>query len=198
MVWPTMIIDNLKDVQGIIQEDVSYNFVVDLTGTPANDKYPEIKISIGNHSVWNGTVVDNLLLKFSSIDIDAAEFNFEIAYFNKMEDDTVVDKDGTIVANQSVKINAISINDLSITGNQLLEHSETNYFLTESQQIAYNNNSYPWESVKTDTIWNNGVWQIKLQKPIIASLIKQKYVSRQVFELSHADILNKLQNYFRE
>jgi hypothetical protein len=193
-----MIIDNIKDVQDIIKEEISYTFAVDLVGSPANGRYPEIKIMIGNSQVWSGAVVDNTLLKFNCVDIAAPEVNFEIEYFNKLENDTVVDHNGTIVANQSVKINSVAINELLITGHQLLEHSSTNYFLTEGQKAAYTSNNFPWESVKTDTIWNNGVWQIKLQKPIIASLIKQKYVSRQVFELSHLDILNKLQNYFRE
>ena len=171
---------------------------VDLTGYPANQRYPEINISIGTQLVWSGPVVDNLLLEFDSVSIDLPEFSFEIEYFNKLENDTVVADDGTIVANQSVKINAVMINDVLITGNRLLEHSSTDYCLTESQKIAYTSNVYPWESVKTDTIWNNGVWKIKLQKPIVAGLIKQKYISRQVFELPHTDILNKLQNYFRE
>jgi hypothetical protein len=70
--------------------------------------------------------------------------------------------------------------------------------LTEAQTNAYNSNGFPWKDVKTNTLWNNGTWKIKLHKPITASLIKQKGINRQVFELSHADILNKLQNYFKE
>jgi hypothetical protein len=193
-----MIIDNIDSILDIIKEDNCYNFFISLTGTPANGNYPKIKISIDGQLVWSGQVIDAASLKFTSIVAVAPCIDFEIQYYNKLDNDTVVNKDGTIIENQSVKINSLEINNLLISGNQLMEYSSTNYMLTDGQKDAYNSNNFPWEGVKTDTLWNNGTWQIKLQRPVIANLTKQKYVARQVFELSHLDILSKLQNYFRE
>ena len=193
-----MIINNIQDIRDIISELDLYNFTIELIGTPVNDRYPEVKLSIDNQIVWTGAIVNSIFLNFDSIVIDNPEVCLEIDYFNKLDNDTIVDENEIIVANQSVKINSLSINGLLISGDHLPFYSSTTYRLTETQTAAYNSNSFPWKDVKTNILWNNGSWKIKLRKPIIASLIKQKGLTRQVFELSHSDILNKLQNYFKE
>jgi len=193
-----MIIDNIPDIQDIIKESDSYNFDIELIGTPVHERYPEIKISIDSQTVWSGQIRSDTFLKFNSVIIDGPVVNLEIDYYNKLDNDTIVDKTGLIIANQSVKLNSLKINDLLISGTWLSEYSNTTYRLTEEQKSAYNSNSFPWKNVKTDVLWNNGSWTLTLQKPIIAGFLKQKSISRQAFELSHLDILSKLQNYFRE
>ena len=43
--------------------------------------------------------------------------------------------------------------------------SLTNYNLTDSQKQAYTANNAHWENIKTNILYNNGVWEINLKKP---------------------------------
>lgn len=192
-----MIIDRLDDVQQLLHEGPVYRLSVNLSGSPASNNYPQVKLSINNTVIWTGAVKEQTVLDFPSLFVAEHYFNLQLEYFGKTDNDTVV-KDNKIVENQSVCINGISINDVEIVGHDLTAFSNTDYSLTESQQSAYNSNGFRWKSVKTDTLWDNGIWKLSLDKPVIASLIRQKHVAKQVFELSHTAILNKLQNYFRE
>lgn len=192
-----MIIDSIPEVMSLMQEDSVYNITIKLTGTPADNRYPAIRLFVSDCMIWTGTV-DVTELNFPSLPVYDPLFRLKIEYYNKTSNDTIVGANGEIISNQSVKIDQLTINDIELSGNQLIEISSTDYQLTDSQQQAYNNNGFPWKSVKTDTLWDNGTWHADIERPIIAGLIKQKHVARQVFELSHLDILSKLQNYFRE
>ena len=192
-----MIIDRLDDVQQLLHEGPVYRLLVNLSGSPASNNYPQARLSVNNTVIWTGAVKEQTVLDFPSLFVAEHCFNLQLEYFGKTDNDTVV-KDNKIVENQSVCINGIGINDVEIGGHDLIAFSNTDYSLTESQQSAYNSNGFHWKSVKTDTLWDNGIWKLSLDKPVIASLIRQKHVAKQVFELSHTAILNKLQNYFRE
>lgn len=192
-----MIINRLDDVQQLIQESPIYQVTVALVGSPANSRYPQVRLLVNGTVIWSGSVNEKTVLTFPSLYVVENFFNLQIEYYGKTDNDTVI-KDDKIAENQSVRINGITINDVNIVGYDLMAYSSTDYSLTDSQQAAYNSNGFQWKNVKTDTLWDNGIWKLSLDKPVIASLIRQKHVAKQVFELSHAAILNKLQNYFRE
>ena len=77
-------------------------------------------------------------------------------------------------------------------------NSTTDYNLNAHDMAAFASQGYPWTNVKTNTLYNNGIWRICLQQPVLSDLLKRKEKIHHIFETSHTDVLSKLQQYFKE
>jgi len=189
------IIDSINEIQDLLKDDEQYSVKLGLTGFAAANRYPRAKVLINDAEVWNGTVNDTVL----SFRVTVFEdwLNIKIYYFDKTDNDTIV-QDGSIIENQYIKINYLECNHLCILGHSIANISLTNYNLTDSQKQAYTANNAHWENIKTDSLYNNGTWEVNLKKPIVASLIKQKQITQNIFEMPHTDVLSKLQQYFKD
>jgi hypothetical protein len=188
------IFDTIDEIQDLLKEDSQYHIRLGMTGYPAANKYPAVKVLIDNVELWAGNVA-NTELTFD-IESTADQLNVKILYFGKTDNDTIV-QDGNIIENQSVKIDYLQCNSACIVGYDLNDISLTNYNLTDSQKEAYTVNKFPWENIKTNCLYNNGVWEATLKKTILANLIKQKHKTQYIFDKEHDDILLKLQQYFK-
>lgn len=189
------LIDTIPNIQQLLKDSKTDTIKINLTGMPANGRYPEVKVFVNRQCYWQGIVqsttdivLDDLTLINKSVDIG-------VQYINKTDQDTKV-VDGQIVENQRVQINWVEINHLKLSGHKLINYSSTDYDLTDSQKDAYTAISARWEDIKTDVLYNNGTWKLYLKKPIITTLLKQKNSVWHVFETPHLDILHKLQQYF--
>lgn len=158
------------------------------------DRWPTVCVKVNHATIWTGPIQNNQTLIAENLNCKT-DVSIQIEYYGKQEQDTVVNN-GNIVANQHVCIAMIEIDDVCFKGSELANLSSADYNLTESQKAAYNINNFPWTHVKTDTLWNNGTWQINLRAPILTTLLKSKIYPKQVFELDHRDVLTRLQNIF--
>jgi hypothetical protein len=191
------IIDSIPEIQNLLIEDSTYIVKMGLTGTAANNKYPTVKILINHIEVYTGTVNQHELKFITEVPDHTCYLNIELHYINKTSDDTIV-INNMIVENQSVKINYIEINNLRILGHDLSNLSMANYNLTDAEKIEYNKLNAPWQCVKTDSMYNNGIWKVQFERPIITNLIKQKSTAMHIFDLPHNSVLFKLQQYFKK
>ena len=189
------IIDSIAEIQELLKDDTQYSIALGLVGVPARGNYPKVKVLINNAEVWNG-VVSNTSLSFTPTILENV-LNVKIEYFDKNDNDTIVEN-GVIVENQQLKIDYLDCNHVRIAGQDIVDISLTNYNLTDSQKQAYTANNAHWENIKTNILYNNGVWEINLKKPMVATLIKQKQIIKNIFEIPHTDVLSKLQEYFKD
>jgi hypothetical protein len=188
------IIDSIDEIQELLSDDLSHVIKIGLTGLPSKDRYPNAYIVINNTTVWSGSVSDTELLFETTTCNDY--LNIKLIYHSKTDNDTHVENN-KIVENQLIRIDYIEIDALRFTGHQIHDIGLTTYELTDSQKKAYTLNNFAWQNVKTDTLYNNGVWEVNLKKPILITLMKQKQITQHVFEKSHHETLGELQTYFR-
>ena len=189
------IIDTIDEIKDLLLDQSNPVIKIGLTGVPAGNRYPQAQISINDVQVWSGLVADTQL-SFSPIMCEHS-LCLKITYFGKSDDDTLVE-DGRIVENQLIRIDYLEIDGICFTNVALHDIGCATYDLTDSQKQAYTNNSFPWTKVKTDTMYNNGVWEANFEKPILTNLMKQKQIIKHEFETSHDAILCRLQQYFRD
>ena len=186
---------SIPEIQSLLTDPEITNIELILTGIPVDHRYPCAKIYINHQLSFDDKIVDTCNLKFQST--NTGYLNIKIDYYNKTDNDTVV-CDGIIVNNQCIRIDQIIIDNTKIIGMDIYNVGHANYRLTEEQKIVYTNHSYPWENVSTATLYNNGTWELSIQSPLIKNLLGKKKIISHKFEVSHVDLLNKLQNYFRE
>lgn len=197
MIVKVRIIDTLPDVLNILRnEQNSFTFKFDLIGHPAQNRYPFVKIEINHGIMWQGTIQDIQQIVIDTIEIDVPHIEIKIHYLNKTDNDTVI-ADSEIIENQCVEITNIKINQIiDICKNDLINLSLTDYDLTQSQKEAYSSINASWCKISTNVLYDNGVWSMMLHRPIIDNLLKLQQREKRVLEISHHDILNKLQTYF--
>jgi hypothetical protein len=186
-----MLIDKIPHLQKLLIGDIVNNITLELQGESVAQRSPNVHVRINHKAVWSGPIVGTQLLHFDNLNI-SSDVVLEVEYHGKQDRDTVIDH-GQIVNNQHVRIKKLEIDQACLQGVDLANLSLTNYNLTASQQTAYNINNFPWSNVKTDVLWNNGIWQITLVFPILTNLLKSKTYPKQIFELDHQDVLNRLQ-----
>lgn len=190
------IIDSISEIQEIFKDPDITNLEIKLVGTPANQNYPCVRIFINHNRVLDDYIIDeyNVALQLENI---AQQIHILIEYYNKTDKDTIVDN-GVIIGNQCVCIDQLTINGAKILGDSLANISNVNYRLTEDQKTIYNKHGYKWENVSSNSLYNNGTLEICLNAPFVTNLLNGKNVILNKFEISHTDVLNKLQKYFKE
>lgn len=189
------IIDDLCDVQSLLTENTDYyDITIDLIGNAVLDRYPLAKITVNDKELWKGPVTQNTVV-LDRLMIKDPTVKIQITYLGKTEQDTIVNGE-TILENQTLSIQSIEINGIRIPKKDLMYMGVATYDLTESQKIGYTKIGAPWVDVKTDTMYNNGVWTLEIKKPILSNLIALKKISNHVFEVSHQETLARLQKTY--
>lgn len=191
------LIDSIPEIQQILTDTDTHAIQIDLTGVPVDNRYPQVKILIDQTMHWQGAVIEKTQLEFKNLQSKGRFIDLQLCYTNKSNQDTKV-INGKIVANQCIQINWIAIDQLMLSNYDLRDNSVTNYDLTEQEKDAYNVHGQEWKDVKTTTLYNNGVWKLTLEKPILSCLLRKKISTKHVFETSHLDTMRKLQQYFEE
>lgn len=189
------IIDTIPDIQQILKEPDIVTVKLTLVGTPATQNYPRVKIFINYSLVMDDYIVNDCDLTFQTKNIGHLQIRLD--YYNKTDNDTVVN-DGVIIDNQYVRIEQLIVNGVKLSGPSLCNIARVNYRLTEEQKIIYNSHGYQWENVPSDSLYNNGTWELYLKSPLVTNLLNNKKVISNKFDISHMDVLSKLQNYFKE
>jgi hypothetical protein len=191
------IIDSISEVQQILIEPDTHTVQFDLAGVPVDNRYPQATILIDQTVCWQGTVTEKTQLEFKNLQVNSACIDIQLHYTNKSNQDTKV-IDGKIVANQCIQIMCVEIDHVAISGYVLRDHSVTDYDLTDQEKDAYNTHGQEWKNVKTTMLYNNGIWKLNLEKPILSTLLKKRTAVNHVFDTPHQDIMHKLQQYFKE
>lgn len=189
------IIDNIPEIQQMLEDPKTTNVELKLFGVATNQNYPRVKIFINHQIVFDDYVINDSELKFQIK--NTKQLHIIVEYYNKTAADTIVNN-GSIVSNQCVHLDQITINGTKISKLDLASLAKVNYRLTEDQKIIYNKNGYQWKNVQSNSLYNNGTLELQIESPIITNLLNNKKVAFNKFEVPYEDILSKLQTYFRE
>jgi hypothetical protein len=97
-------------------EQEQLHFRIGLSGT-STKKQPEFKISISGHEYLHGTLsVDQNEIEYFEFDVELSEGanSLDIAFLNKINNDTVLDADGNIVDDVLLTINSVEIDEIDL------------------------------------------------------------------------------------
>lgn len=188
-------IDHLSDIQQLLANfEQHYDICIHLTGQPVDNRYPRAAVRINGRQCWTGTVNDQLI-DIPKLQIVDPTLSIEIEYQGKTDLDTKI-QDEAIVQNQTLNIQSIRINHILISRQDLQYMGRACYNLSPSQQKSYAQIGATWIDVKTDTMYNNGVWKLEIKKPILSGLIALKNINTHVFEVPHQQTLARLQQSY--
>jgi len=192
------IIDKHDDIMALIEEHDNRSTVcVKMRGHPAGLRYPDCRLYVNKKLQWQGIVQGDLGLELRDIELSDNYIDIDIEFFGKDINDVRLQGE-EIKENKCLEILKLKIDSLEIQGFNLIDLSSTDYNLTASQQEAYKKIGAPWQNAKTSIIYDNGIWNMKLSKPIVTEFIRTKQRQNRIFECSHHEILSRLQKYFLE
>ena len=131
------IIDSIVEIKQMLDDPTDQSVHFNLTGTPVDGRYPQIRILFNHQLWWEGLVIDQIDIAFYNVEFQQDLAAIELQYTNKMPTDTKM-VDGKIVQNQCVTINWIELNGFRLSGYDLRDNSSTDYHLTADDKTAYN------------------------------------------------------------
>lgn len=190
------IIDTCPDVLSLIKVKDEHDIRLDLRGIPARNEYPIITIMVSGHEVWTGPIIEDQQFIYANQPLDQSMLRIEIIYRDKQSHHTVVQNE-CITENQCLEITSLFLDGIQIHSQDLIDLSQTDYDLNETEKQAYTEVGAGWQNVKTKVLYNNGTWQLELAEPWLTDIIKKQTLIKQIFDTQHSDILTKLRDYWR-
>jgi hypothetical protein len=178
------ILDHIPEIQELLKQETSYRIGIGITGTSARNRAPKVRVQINGQLMFDQSVDRSVDLIFD-VDIVENRLDLCVEYHDRSDQDTVI-IDGCIVENQHVTINYIDINGVCVSGYELHDIGQVKLTLS------------PEQGLRDHELYNNGQWHLTLFKPFLSNLTRHKRPDRQVFETSHLDVLEKLQQYFKD
>ena len=147
-----------------------------LTAQSAHDKWPCVRLQVDETIVYNGPIQGKKKISYSARShVDQENCTIHIEYYNKSQQDTVVDEHGNIIENQSVSIVSIVANGVDLVQTNIIHRGFGQYTMKlddDKRQYFINNNI----SVGPNTslhMFENGVWCINLKLPILSFITGQ-------------------------
>jgi len=152
-----------------------FDFKLNLTATPCNGRWPNVKVTINEEVVFDNIIVEQQLVSYNN-EFDAID-NLEVSieYYNKQDHDTIVDSTGQIIENQSVTIAELIVNEIDIVKTQniyklgmfyqKLSPAKQQYFIDHGIDVGPSHTLYLCE---------NGVWRLTFQLPVMQQFVKHK------------------------
>lgn len=184
------IIDDLPIIQELIADDQSVDIKIHVNGIPVDGRCPQLIVIHKDTLIWRGPLCFEKMIGFKLE--EKVDLELILVYHGKNNQDTKV-QDGNIVENQRVEIKEIKIDDFLLDQQFLSNNSTCNYILDENKQKDYKKYGHDWKNIKTSVLYDNCVWQLKIDAPVAQSLMKCKTQITEIFENSHKDILQRLQ-----
>ena len=146
-----------------------------LTGNAAQGRWPCVRINMNQQPVDNFTVIGTKQVEYE-LTVEQESFELEIVYYNKTDQDTVVNSQGKIIENQSITVNEVTVNDVDLVKTNLIYRDIGcyNMMLSESKKqyfLDHGINTGPSHSMG---MFENGTWTIRLGMPVLSFLSKKQ------------------------
>lgn len=130
---------------------------------------------LDEHELFNGQIYQSQDINYTGQTTSAqSNVTIKILYYNKLDNDTVVDDNGVIIENQSVSINQFKINNVDIIKTGLI-HTLGNcqMQLSPAKLEYFTNNNISTEPTTNTYMSENSVWTINLELPILSFFTKK-------------------------
>jgi hypothetical protein len=163
---PGSILEKINNTKAVIK--------ITLSSTPADQRWPMVRLII------DGQVVANQLVKNSTVITHVLEFpvgqqstTIKLEYYNKQDNDTIVDSDGNILENQLVIIDDIEIDNISLISTKVIYHMPGYVMqLSDSKSKFFAENNISTDASQSLIMAENGSWTMIFELPIIAHICK--------------------------
>lgn len=149
------------------------DIAVVLQGYPVHDRWPSVRFIVDGKVIYDGSVSDHLKLTHQSqAKPDQTHCEICIEYHGKSDADTEVSPQGDIVANQSVAIKELWINDVDIVKTGSIHQGIGAYTmrLPAHKQQYFAEHGISTEPTTHTHMFENGVWRIELPLPLLSTL----------------------------
>lgn len=171
------------------------NIDIELNSEDCNGRWPSCRVLIGEHEIFNGSVVHQQVIRESRNINDSSTF-IKIEYYSKTSQDTKINNQGEIIANQMIGISKFKLNGVDIIRNGLIYRAEYVMKLDSSKEqhfkkhnISIRNHDYHF--------YENGVWSLQIEIPVltyIINIIKQVETFEKIpYDNIIKDIIKKLE-----
>ena len=145
-----------------------------LTGDAAQGRWPCVRINMNQQCVDDFAVTGTQQVEYE-FTVEQQSCELEIVYYNKTDQDTVVNRQGEILENQSVTVNEITINGVDLVRTNLIFRDIGCYTMLLSDPkkqyfLDHDINTGPSHSLG---MFENGTWAIRLGVPVL-SFLSQK------------------------
>ena len=158
-------------------EEKTVDLELVLTGAPCQGRYPKVKIHFNNVVVFDDTIIDQTVVKFTKNIVNLKNLNIGIEYYNKLAFDTYVDKEGKILENQSLKINNFKVNDYDIVEYGIIYGlGKYSLNLSEDKKQYFIEHNIDMRDNHSLEMFENGQWNIELKFPIAQNFCNLKSV----------------------
>jgi len=160
-----------KSVLDLAQLD-RFELQLELQGTPANDRWPTVCVWGNNEVIWIGKVDPCAEIFYTTtLDTQASSYDLRIEYFGKQDNDTIVDNQGQIVENQSVKISKLVLNGIDVIGIQSVYQLGKYYMHLGPEKIkAFQDMGLSTEPNHSLHMFENGEWKLQIPVPVVSGL----------------------------
>ena len=155
-----------------------------VVGIAVQDRWPCLRVIVDQKIVDDIAVIDTQTLNYSVV-VDSAKQSctLDIVYYNKTNQDTVVNNQGQILENQSVTIAQLTVNGVDLVKTRLIYSNIGAYTMNLSQQKQqyFLENNINIEPSHNLSMFENGTWTIKLGLPVL-SFLSQKQQQVEIAE----------------
>lgn len=171
-----------------------FDFKILLTATPAQGRWPTVKIWLDGKVLLSSTVEEQLEYTYSeTLDMNLSEKILEIEYVGKTDKDTVTNDTGSIVENQSLTVKQVIVNGIDIIANETI-YRFGNYTmdLPPEKRAYYIEHGYSVEPTHSLDMFENGHWRMHFPIPITTNIVKLKATQELHEKWPDPDLLNAI------
>jgi len=155
-----------------LRED-RFNISIKLQGLPYKTIWPKVRILLNSTTLIDTKVENEFKFEYQTTVETAQHYDLELILYNKLDKFTTVDTNGSITENMGVEIKSIVINDIDIVSNNLISNlGEFTPHLSKSKIEFFTKNNIFFGPSKTLGIFENGVWKMSFEAPIVSYLNK--------------------------
>jgi len=144
---------------------------IELQAHPVQGRWPCVRLQVDNTVVHNGPVVGRQKFNYSSRSQSCQEkCTIEIVFYNKNDQDTVVDHQEQIVENQGVTIVSVVANGVDLVKTNIIHKGFGSYStqLSAEKRKYFVDHNINIESTTSLDMFENGVWHIEIGLPVLS------------------------------
>jgi hypothetical protein len=165
------------------------NVNVDLTldSVDCGGHWPDCRVTVGDHEIFNGTIVRQQTI-VTSKDIYDSSTEIRIEYYGKESKDTKINAQGQIVANQNVQISKFKLNGVDIIKNGVIYQAKFVMNLDTNKKKYFKEHNIP-DRNHDYHFYENGIWTLQIGLPVLTYIINNIKQTETFEKLPYDDIM---------
>lgn len=170
-----------------------------LQGHAAQSQWPNVTVRVNNVVVYSSAVIGLQEISYQTrADQLTKSCIVNITYHSKQNNDTVVDSNGVIVENQFVEIAELWLNGVDVVANGMIHQNIGQYTmqLDQHKQQYFEEHNISTVPTTNTRMFENGVWNIELDLPILSSLTAKHNFVESWEEVDSAELVDQMFELF--